>query len=335
MKKLKSADVELSHKQTELEFCKECALGKAKKLPHELIERVDKSEHVTIHSDIVGPMKTTSIGRKKYLVTYICSKTEYSFVFYLKNKDEQFEKFKEFKQHYELLTDTKIKYFKTDNGREYLSNAFQQYLKENGIKHLTSVEYCPQSNGKAERLNLTLLMKARCMLHSAKLNLNLWTAAVDTANYIRNRSPSQVLNGKSPYEKLFNRLPKIKHLRIFGCEAYPLNPYVDKDKFEPRAFENCIMIGYGDSEGIYWIYNTKSQKIFRSRDVTFNEVSIFRNQDDVRISINKENENMKPKLEPGIINNNEPDVTDNQEGDEFEESEDELDEYSNNENVKN
>jgi transposase InsO family protein len=87
-----------------------------------------------------------------------------------------------------MLANTKIKEFRTDNGTEYFSNAFQQYLKDNGIVHNTSVAYCVQSNGKAEGLNRTLLEKARCMIIAANVNLNLWTAAIDTANYLRNRS---------------------------------------------------------------------------------------------------------------------------------------------------
>jgi transposase InsO family protein len=126
------------------------------------------------------------------MLTYICSQTEYSFVYYLKYKDEQLEKIKEFKNHNELFTNNRIKFFQSDNGGEYLSKEFLLYLKQHGIKHLTSGAYCPQSNGKAERLNLTLLMKARCMLNGANLNFNLWAAAIDTANYLRNRSPSSV-----------------------------------------------------------------------------------------------------------------------------------------------
>ena len=61
------------------------------------------------------------------------------------------------------------------------------------------------------------------MLNCAKVDYKLWTAAIDTANYLRNRSPSSILNGKTPYEQLFGKQPKIKHLRVFGCDAYPLN----------------------------------------------------------------------------------------------------------------
>ena len=134
-------------------------------MPHKNKTKYQIDENkVTIHSDLVGPMKTASIGSKIYILTYLCSRSEYSFVYFLKNKSEQFEKFKEFKSKYELISDMKIKEFRTDNGREYLSNEFQKYLKDSGIQHNTSVEYCPQLNGKAERLNRTLIEKARCML---------------------------------------------------------------------------------------------------------------------------------------------------------------------------
>ncbi len=55
----------------------------------------------------------------------------------------------------------------TDNGSDYFTNEFQNYFKENGIIHLRSVPYCPQSNGKAERLNRILIEKASCMMKAA------------------------------------------------------------------------------------------------------------------------------------------------------------------------
>ena len=61
---------------------------------------------------------------------------------------------------------------------------------------------------------------------------------------------------------MFRILPNIEHLRIFGCSAYPLDLVNKNDKFEATAIKNCIMIGYGDSEGIYWIYNKDKKKFF-------------------------------------------------------------------------
>jgi len=88
---------------------------------------------------------------------------------------------------------------------------------------------------------------------------------------------------------LFGKHPKLKHLRVFECDAYPLNLNAEKNKFKSRAIENCIMIGYGESEGIYWIFKKQNNQIFRSRDVKFNEESILENQENVRISIDLNN----------------------------------------------
>jgi transposase InsO family protein len=63
-----------------------------------------------------------------------------------------------------------------------MSKQFEHFFKTNGIKHQLSVTHCPQSTGKAERLNLTLLMRARCILNCAKVEFKLWAAAIDTAN---------------------------------------------------------------------------------------------------------------------------------------------------------
>jgi len=189
-------------------------------LPHKTKE--DRTtDKIIIHSDLGGPMKTESYGKKKYMATYICNQTEYSFVYFIRTKDEQFDKSKELKSQYELQRNVKIQGLHTDNGIKYLCNEFQNYFKENGIILYRSVPYCPQSNGEAERLNRTLIEKARCMMIAANIPQYLWTAAVVTANYLRNRSPSSILLNKTPYENYHKVLPNLSHLRIFGCEAYP------------------------------------------------------------------------------------------------------------------
>jgi len=89
---------------------------------------------------------------------------------------------------YENQTGTKIKKLRSDNGTEYYSSEFQEYLKEHGIIHKTSVAYVSQNNGKAERLNLTLLAKARTMMVTTGMKFYMWGAAIMAAHYLRNRS---------------------------------------------------------------------------------------------------------------------------------------------------
>ena len=275
MTKLEASDIRIS--QTG-EFCEECTIAKATKQPHkkkeqEKIEeeRVSGLKKGVIHSDLMGPIEA-SLGGCRYILTYICSKTEYSTVYLLKEKSEQASFFKEYRADYEKQFDSKIKELRTDNGLEYLSNEFQDYLRQAGIRHRTSVAYTPQSNGKAERLNRTLLEKARPMLASANLNMNMWGSAILTANYLRNRSPCKPLNFKSPYEMRYNKLPALSHLRVFGCDAYPLIVNNTRRKFDPKALTNCVFVGYEDKDGIYRIYDKTNRKIFRSRDVKFNEM---------------------------------------------------------------
>ena len=106
-------------------------------------------------------------------------------------------KFKEF----EALTTNdcglKIAALRTDNGGEYVSIEFKEYLKLRGIRHELTVPYTPEQNGLAERLDRTLMEAARSMISHAGLNSNYWGEAVGTAAYVRNRTTTTATN-KTP-----------------------------------------------------------------------------------------------------------------------------------------
>ena len=83
MKKIKAKDVEFSKSTKIHEFCESFAQGKQTKLPNNTSELINKNEnHAKIHSDLMRPMKTQTIGSNfSNVVTYLCNKTEYSFVY--------------------------------------------------------------------------------------------------------------------------------------------------------------------------------------------------------------------------------------------------------------
>lgn len=86
------------------------------------------------------------------------------------------------------------------NGREYVNKEVSSILNQASIKHETTIPYNPQSNGRAERLNRTLLTKARCMLADSCLEKKFWAEAITTAAYLSNRSPKRSLEGNTPEE---------------------------------------------------------------------------------------------------------------------------------------
>jgi transposase InsO family protein len=130
--------------------CNGCAQGKNIKNP--FLKRDTKTEGVLelIHSDVCGPMPSSSISGYVYYVSFIDDYSRKTWIYFLKTKDEVFNKFKEFKALIENLSERKIKILRSDNGGEYTSKEFVNFCKDVGIKRELTTPYNPQQNGVAE-----------------------------------------------------------------------------------------------------------------------------------------------------------------------------------------
>ena len=139
-----------------------------------------------IHSDVNGPMRTTSHGGAKYFVTFIDDFSRKTFVYFMKQKSEVLDHFKIFKALVEKQTGFEIQKLRSDNGGEYTSKAFKQFCEQHGIERQFSTPYTPQQNGVAERKNRTLFESARCMLQHKQPSNAWWAEAINTARYVLN-----------------------------------------------------------------------------------------------------------------------------------------------------
>ena len=108
----------------------------------------------------------------------------------IKQKSEAFEKFKVFINLVENQTGHKVKRFRCDNAKEYVSNDFINFCKKRGIQREPTIPYIPQHNGVAERVNHTPMEMARSMLYHSGMPLSFWAEATSTAMYVQNRSPT-------------------------------------------------------------------------------------------------------------------------------------------------
>lgn len=180
-------------------------------------------------------------------------------VYVIKWKSDVFEQFCEWKAEVEKLLGRSLKTLRTDNGGVFTSKEFEDYLRKEGIKHELTIPKSPEQNGVAEQLNRTLMEMVRSMLAYSELAKLFWVEALSTVVYICNRSPTKAVEGKTPYEAIHGKKPKVGHLRIFRCTA---NSHISRRKTEVHAkAQKCIFLGYPINRKEYRLYDQRNCKV--------------------------------------------------------------------------
>jgi histone deacetylase 1/2 len=96
----------------------------------------------------------------------------------------------------------------------------KDHFRKEDIQHQLTLAGESEQNGKAERLNRTLVERGLSMLHTAKLPLSFWTHAFLTANHLRNRTPTHHSGSATPYQLMMGAKPNLTNYRIFGSNAW-------------------------------------------------------------------------------------------------------------------
>jgi transposase InsO family protein len=153
-----------------------------------------------VHSDVFGPVLVPSLGKSVYYVSFIDDFSRKTWIYFLRKKSEVFDRFKEFKALVENQIEKRIKVLRTYNDGEFCGNVFEEFCKKCGIARKNTTPYTPQPNGVTERMNRTLMEKARCMLSDVGLGQEFWAEALGTTCHLVNTSPSSTLGDKTPQE---------------------------------------------------------------------------------------------------------------------------------------
>ncbi|KAG2758651.1 hypothetical protein Pcac1_g29243 [Phytophthora cactorum] len=254
------------------ELCDGCALGKQTRVSY-MKSSPNRAKQVleVIHSDVCGPMQTSTFSGKRYFVTFTDDKSHFCVVYLLRNKSEVADKFAEFVAMAETQTGKRVKTLRSDNGGEYTSGAMAKFCKDRGIEQKFTPPYTPQLNGVAERMNRTLVECARCMLEHAGLSKSYWGEAVMTATFLRNRCPTRAItHDKSPHQVWTGKKPLLANLKVFGCHAYVHVPKEKRSKFDSKSVR-CRFVGYSEHEKAYRFEELESGRVLISRDAQFME----------------------------------------------------------------
>ena len=212
--------------------CQACEMAK---MPRASFERSKKPSNPLdlIVADLVGPFPVRSLTGSHYYLAMTDIGSDYTEVYFLKQKSEASKYITEFLQflHNQLGKFPKI--FRSDGGGEFDNAQLNSFLASHGIKIERTVPYTPESNGYAERRNRTINDAGRANLLASGMSEMFWEEAIIHAVYTQNRLTRQ---GKSspPVELLFGKLATASFIP-FGAQVYIPTIQQGRHKLDKRA----------------------------------------------------------------------------------------------------
>ncbi|GKA36088.1 retrovirus-related pol polyprotein from transposon TNT 1-94 [Tanacetum coccineum] len=212
--------------------------GKSKRASHppKLVPNSKQRLHL-LHMDLCGPMRIASINGKWYVLVIMDDYSRYTWVYFLKSKDEAPEVIKTFLKRITVLHQSLVIIVRTDNSTKFKNQILKEYFDSVGISRQASSVRAPQQNGVVERRNRTLVEAARTMLIFSYAPLFLWVEAIATA-----------------------------------ALCYPKNDHKDIGKLGTKG-DIGFFIGYSADSCAYRVYNRRTKKIIETMNVTFDDLS--------------------------------------------------------------
>ncbi|CAN1346939.1 Retrovirus-related Pol polyprotein from transposon TNT 1-94 [Linum perenne] len=247
--------------------CKICPCAKQKRLAFSPSLTTYTKPFQLVCMDIWGPTSTPSISGCLYFLTIIDVFSRFTWVFPLKLKSEVRPLVIKFFAYVKTQFEASIQILRTDNGKEFL---LPEFYGGQGTIHQTTCVQTSQQNGIVERKHQHILAISRALTFQSFLPLSFWSYAVIHAIHLINRTPTPILEGGTPYERLYGSPPDYSHLKIFGSLCYSSTLAHPRSKLSPRALP-CIFLGYPANKKAYLLMSLTNNEIIISRDVIFYE----------------------------------------------------------------
>ena len=127
-----------------------------------------------------------------------------------------------------------MKCIRINNGGEY-SGPFDDYCRQNGIRHQKTLPETPQLNGLAKRINRTLIERIRCLFSQARLLNSFWGEAVMIVVHGLNLTPCISLQFDVPDRVWTGKDFSYDHLHVFGCKVFVHVPKDERFKLDVKT----------------------------------------------------------------------------------------------------
>ena len=285
--------VEISATDLRVPFsCECCIMGKAHKVPYARstsARRELPGECVSIDRFEVTPK---DIHGHRYGIVLIDWATRYCWCFFTKTKleSEWLPVLKAWRRMFVKQTGHEVRCFYSDN--EFATNAFQTWRFRHGIRHRPTTRASSGMNAQAERVIRTIKERARTAMLTSDVHARFWSYACSHQVTLMNCLPHAGLRKELDVDKckskdrmfkevpfycLYNEMPNLRRLRLFGAECFVLIEPGDRGYAKSRAVQartrRGMYLGFSARDGQrgHMVYVPHADKVVIRRHVYFVE----------------------------------------------------------------
>ncbi|SGZ16663.1 BQ5605_C020g09054 [Microbotryum silenes-dioicae] len=239
-----------SDKDVEEFVCIACLGSKGHRLPFPDSESHSPERLGLVHSDVLS-FPTPSLTGKRYLVTFLDDHSRKLWAYAIDHKSNVFPTFQTWLADVELET-----------------NARLRFCKSKGIRRQYSIPYTPQQNGRAERVNLSIVEGVLALLADARLPATFWDEVAAYSVYCKNRCSHSALAKQTPEFVWNGQVTTATALHPFGCTAWLTVAPDLCSKLDPKA-TRVIFTGYDLASKAFRFFDHSIHKIVLGRNATF------------------------------------------------------------------
>nr|GEU81340.1 retrovirus-related Pol polyprotein from transposon TNT 1-94 [Tanacetum cinerariifolium] len=243
-------------------LCPSCEQGKRKRASHPPKSVPNLRQRLQLlHMDLCGPMRIASINRKPYVLVIVDDYSRYTWVHFLRSKDEAPDVIITFLKRITVLIQSLVVIIRTDNGSK-----FKNQVLKNTLIVLASLTKCPLFD------------------HLNKMEYwNKETGPIATACFTQNRSIIHRRFNKTPYELINGRKPDISFLHVFGALCYPKNDREDIGKLGAKetmnvSFDELSAMAFKQRSSKPGLQSMTSGQISSGLDLTYAPLTITTQQ---------------------------------------------------------
>jgi hypothetical protein len=247
--------------------CGPCQLVKQTRAAHKKTSGILTSQNLELlHMDLMGPIKTTSLGGRKYILVVVDDFSRYTWAILLREKSDAFDAAQHLFKKIQIEQNCQIMRIRSDYGREFENAKFEEFCLSYGIQQEFSHRITPQQNEVVERKNRVIQEMGCVMIHSKNLAQHFWGEAVNIACHIISRVYLRPKTNKTPYEIWLGKKPTVKYFRTFESKYYILRDRENLEKFDPKSDEG-IFLGYSTNIRAYRVFNKRVETVMESINV--------------------------------------------------------------------